>query len=117
LISPLDQAHEPLQPIRRLGAQIRVIHAAQLLGDGKQRLGAQADDVVVRLFVLVRHGHRGLAYSSLSRASQPRPNINNASPKVKVPDAGAETRVWPMPAARSTLPRTRVVTRDLHQAS
>src|SRR5438046_2690125 len=70
VVAASDVAHEPLEPVRRLGAQIRVVHAAQLLGDGKQRLSAQANDVVVRLFVLVRHGHRGPAKSALSRKIQ-----------------------------------------------
>lgn len=42
----LDHAYETIEPFRRLGAQIGIIHAAKLLADGKERLGAEAHDVV-----------------------------------------------------------------------
>src|SRR5262245_8233311 len=35
VLAPLDPSHQPFELLRRLGAEIGVVHSAQLLGDGK----------------------------------------------------------------------------------
>jgi len=59
VLTPLDALHEVLELLRRFGAQIRVVHAAQLIGDRKERLGPQANNIV--LLLVVGHAHFGSA--------------------------------------------------------
>src|SRR5262249_22302186 len=52
LLAALDLVDQPLELDRRLRAKVGLVHSAQLVADGKQRLGAQANNVV-RLFGIV----------------------------------------------------------------
>ena len=63
LVAPFDAPHEPLEFFRGLGAQIHIVHLAKLLGDRKQRLGPQANDVVA-LFLVVGLGVVGGAVAA-----------------------------------------------------
>jgi hypothetical protein len=58
VLAALDPSHEALEPLGRLRAQVRIVHAAKPLPDGKQRLGAQSNDVVP-FRVVVRQRHLG----------------------------------------------------------
>src|SRR5262245_24057078 len=57
LLASLDPLHELLELLGGFGAQIRVVHSAQLIGDRKQRLGPQANNIV--LLLVVGHAHFG----------------------------------------------------------
>src|SRR5262245_32809917 len=59
VLASLDPLHETLELLRGSGAQVRVIHSAQLVGDRKQRLGPQANNIV--LLLVVGHAHFGPA--------------------------------------------------------
>src|SRR5262249_33428651 len=60
VLAPFDATHQPLELLRWLGAKIGVVHTAKLFSDGKQGLGPQADNFVLR--VVPRHGHCGSAH-------------------------------------------------------
>src|SRR5262245_44445180 len=55
VLASLDPLHELLELFRGLGAEIRVVHSAQLIGDRKQRLSPQANNIV--LLLVVGHAH------------------------------------------------------------
>src|SRR5215475_663884 len=57
VLASLDALHELLELLRGFGAQIRVVHTAQLIGDREQRLGPQANNIVFLL--VVGHAHFG----------------------------------------------------------
>src|SRR5262245_44410178 len=59
VLASLDPLHETLELLRGSGAQVRVVHSAQLVGDRKQRLGPQANNIV--LLLVVGHAHFGPA--------------------------------------------------------
>ena len=59
VLASLDPLHETLELLRGSGAQVRVIHSAQLVGDRKQRFGPQANNIV--LLLVVGHAHFGPA--------------------------------------------------------
>jgi hypothetical protein len=60
VLAALDPSHQPLELLRRLGTQIRVVHPAKLIGDGKQRLGSQANNVLFA--IVVGDAHLGSPY-------------------------------------------------------
>src|SRR5436305_250412 len=62
VLASLDPAHQLLEPLGRLLAKVRVIHPAELVGDGEQRVIAQANDVVAMLHIVIRQCHFGSAY-------------------------------------------------------
>ena len=57
VLASLDPLHESLELLGGFGAQIRVVHSAQLIGDREQRLGPQANNIV--LLLVVGHAHFG----------------------------------------------------------
>src|SRR5262245_40866941 len=57
VLASFDPLHETLELLRGFGAQIGVVHSAQLIGDRKQRLGPQANNIVFLL--VVGHAHFG----------------------------------------------------------
>src|SRR5215468_4031841 len=59
VLASLDPLHELLELLRGFGAQIGVVHSAQLIGDREQRLGPQANNIV--LLLVVGHAHFGSA--------------------------------------------------------
>src|SRR5262249_22501456 len=61
VLAPLDPSHQSFELLRGLGAEIGVVHSAQLLGDGKYGLGPQANNVVFGV-VVVGQRHLGSAY-------------------------------------------------------
>jgi hypothetical protein len=58
VLAALDPSHQPLEFLRRLRAQVGVVHPAKLIGDGEQRLGPQADYVLP--FIVVGRAHLGI---------------------------------------------------------
>jgi hypothetical protein len=59
VLASLDPLHELLEFLGGFGAQIGVVHSAQLIGDREQRLGPQANNIV--LLLVVGHAHFGSA--------------------------------------------------------
>src|SRR5262245_20067806 len=57
VLASLDPLHESLELLRGFGAQIRVVHSAQLIGDRKQRLGPD------RKSTRLNSSHLGISYA------------------------------------------------------
>src|SRR5262245_7764012 len=63
VLASLDPLHELLELLRGFGAQIGIVHSAQLIGDREQRLGPQANNIMHLL--VVGHAHFGLTQHAL----------------------------------------------------
>src|SRR5262245_15981628 len=112
VLTSLDPLHESLELLRGFGAQIRVVHSAQLIGDRKERLGPQANDIV--LLLVVGHAHSDRPDSA--RVPRPRPRGSNAGTGERFRLAACESRLahgftafytgrsngsWPAPQQKS----------------